>query len=55
VIAWQGNTRDDVESRIRECEITADKVMRCPANGGLMFDRHSLDDVPVYELPSNGI
>lgn len=29
--------------------------MSYPANGGLMFDGRSLDDVFMYELPADGM
>jgi hypothetical protein len=29
--------------------------MSYPANGGLVFDRRSLDDVFMYELPAGGM
>jgi len=29
--------------------------MSYPTNGGLMVDRHSLDNVLMYELPADGM
>jgi hypothetical protein len=55
VVGWQGGARGEEEGRVGECQAAAHEIMGCPANGGLMPDRRRLGDVPVGELPVDGM
>jgi hypothetical protein len=55
MIVWQGRSREQIDGRIGERQTTAQQIMSYPTNSGFVFNRRSLDNIFMPELPLYGM